>query len=450
MARPTKRTLKGIALRGNVYHARLTIPKDVRGSLDLYEFTQSLETSDLRVAKIRGETCIRDWKRQITKARGLASPISEALVWKKELNRAKEEYQPRYKGDYSPIEDVLSKQIDDTEETEGYNKAKAFSDTVQGISLPSDSLVLAYMETRTVNSRSAQQEQTRIGYGTEAFPTFPINKQQVNHWAATLLQKYTHGTAKSIINNNAQYYQYLLDMGHLNPDLTNPFKDARLSTGGGRKTDSDSKRIPWTANQVTHLINACVAKGDVELLNITLLAAHTGARVEELATLLVSSIHLSATIPHFKITKSKTNAGLRNVPVHPYIYPLLEHMVNQSTNEFLFSHLKMTVHQERSSAISKRFGRLKTKLGFGANQVFHSFRHTAMTMFEQAGVNENIAMDIVGHEKPNLTFGHYSGGTSMEQKYDAICTSIHFSFHTTPVLTMTLIKTVSPQTIDGI
>jgi hypothetical protein len=73
-----------------------------------------------------------------------------------------------------------------------------------------------------------------------------------------------------------------------------------------------------------------------------------------------------------------------------------------------------------------------------------------MTMFEQAGVNENIAMDIVGHEKPNLTFGHYSGGTSMEQKYDAICTSIHFSFHTTPVLTMTLIKTVSPQTIDGI
>ena len=93
MARPTKRTLKGIALRGNVYHARLTIPKDVRGSLDLYEFTQSLETSDLRVAKIRGETCIRDWKRQITKARGLASPISEALVWKEELNRAKAEYQ---------------------------------------------------------------------------------------------------------------------------------------------------------------------------------------------------------------------------------------------------------------------------------------------------------------------------------------------------------------------
>ena len=433
MARKVRTTHKGISLRGNVYQARLTIPKDIRDTLGLVEFTQSLETSDLRVAKTRGETCIRDWKRQITKARGLASPISEALIWKEELNRVKEEYKPRYKTDYSPIEEVFSSRLDDIEKTEGYDKAKVFSDTVQGIRLPSDSLVVAYMETRTVNSRSAQQEETRIGYGTKAFPKFPINKQQVNRWAATLLQKYAHGTAKSIINNNAQYYQYLLDMGYLDPDLTNPFKDVRLSNGGGRKNGSDNKRIPWAANQVTNLINACKEKGDVELLNITLLAAHTGARVEELATLLVSSIHLNASIPYFKITKSKTNAGLRTVPGHPYIYPLLEHMVNQSTNEFLFSNLKMTVHQERSSAISKRFGRLKTTLGYGANQVFHSFRHTATTMFEQAEVRENIVMDIVGHEKPNLTFGHYSEGTSMEQRYEAVCKSINFPFHNIPI-----------------
>ena len=104
-----------------------------------------------------------------------------------------------------------------------------------------------------------------------------------------------------------------------------------------------------------------------------------------------------------------------------------------STNKSTSPNLTVTGHMERSSAISKRFGRLKTRLGYGQNQVFHSFRHTAMTMFEQAGVPENIAMDIVGHEKPNLTFGHYSGGTSMEQKYDAVCTSIDFPFHNTPV-----------------
>ena len=145
MARKVRTTLKGISLRGNVYQARLTIPKDIRDTLGLVEFTQSLEISDLRVAKTRGETCIRDWKRQITDARGLASPISEALIWKEELNRVKEEYKPRYKTDYSPIEEVFSSRLDDIEKTEGYDKAKVFSDTVQGISLPSDSLVVAYM-----------------------------------------------------------------------------------------------------------------------------------------------------------------------------------------------------------------------------------------------------------------------------------------------------------------
>ena len=78
-----------------------------------------------------------------------------------------------------------------------------------------------------------------------------------------------------------------------------------------------------------------------------------------------------------------------------------------STNKSIAPNLTVTSHMERSSAISIRFGRFKTRLGYGQNQVFHSFKHTAMTMFEQADVPENIAMDIVGHEKPNITFGHY-------------------------------------------
>jgi len=432
MARATT-TLKGITLRGNVYQARLTIPKDARDSLGLTEFTQSLETSDFKVAATRGEICIRGWKRKISNARGIRSPISEAMLWKEDLDKANQNHLPQDEYDYPIEQDLLTDRIHDIEAKEGYERAKAFSDTAQGITLPSNSFVETYMATRNVNSRSAQQEETRIGYGTQSFPTFPIQKQAVNRWAALLLQKYAHGTAKSIINNNSQYYQYLLDMGHLDPDLTNPFKDVRLSNGGARKVTSETKRISWATNEVTHLIEACVAKGDQELLNITLLAAHTGARIEELATLLVSSIHLNEAIPYLKITKSKSEAGLRNVPIHPYIHPLLEDMVTQSTNQYLFPNLTITGHSERSSAISKRFGRLKKQLGYGSNQVFHSFRHTAMTMFEQADVPENIAMDIVGHEKPNLTFGHYSGGTSMEQRYEAIRTSIDFPFHNTPV-----------------
>lgn len=448
MARQARSKPKGIALRGNTYHARLTIPKDVRDSIGLVEFTQSLETSDLKVAAARGEACIRDWKRQISDARGTQSPISEAILWKAEFDKSNEEHLSNNisNGDYPAIHDVLGDKLEQIEATEGFKAAKSFSDIVQGISLVSDTFIKDYMATRTVVSRSAQQEETRIKYGTTAFPTFPVEKQAANRWALSLIQEptastgkpYARETAKSIINTLAKYYQFLLDMGHLNPNLSNPFKDVSIPTGGGKKELNKTKRLPWERHQVNHLVEECVKKGDRELLEIILLAAHTGARVEELATLLVSSIHLNATIPYFRITKSKSEAGLREVPIHPYIHPLLEDMVKRSTNKYLFSNLTKTGHNERSSAISKRFGRLKSKLGYGPNQVFHSFRHTAMTMFEQAGVSENVAMDIVGHEKPNLTFGHYSGGTSMEQKYEAICNGISYAFHTISVLELEL------------
>jgi len=71
-------------------------------------------------------------------------------------------------------------------------------------------------------------------------------------------------------------------------------------------------------------------------------------------------------------------------------------------------------------AIGKRFGRLKEELGFGPEYVFHSIRKSFTTFLEQAGVNEGITADIVGHEKQTITYGLYSGGSSDVQKYEAI------------------------------
>jgi hypothetical protein len=41
-------------------------------------------------------------------------------------------------------------------------------------------------------------------------------------------------------------------------------------------------------------------------------------------------------------------------------------------------------------------------------------------MLENAGVGENLAADIVGHEKPRITYGLYSGGASLEVMREAI------------------------------
>jgi len=41
-------------------------------------------------------------------------------------------------------------------------------------------------------------------------------------------------------------------------------------------------------------------------------------------------------------------------------------------------------------------------------------------MLENVGVGENLAADIVGHEKPRITYGLYSGGASLEVMREAI------------------------------
>lgn len=76
-----------------------------------------------------------------------------------------------------------------------------------------------------------------------------------------------------------------------------------------------------------------------------------------------------------------------------------------NTEEYLFSGGAKNQYGIRSDTLSKKFGRIKTKLGFGREYVFHSIRKTVATKLEQAGFQENIAADILGHEKPNITYG---------------------------------------------
>lgn len=63
---------------------------------------------------------------------------------------------------------------------------------------------------------------------------------------------------------------------------------------------------------------------------------------------------------------------------------------------------------------------MKRALGYGDQFVFHSVRKTVATMLEDAGIGENVAADILGHEKPTMTYGLYSGGTSLDVKAKAI------------------------------
>jgi integrase len=154
------------------------------------------------------------------------------------------------------------------------------------------------------------------------------------------------------------------------------------------------------------------------LSNLIVLAAYTGARIEELCSLQLTNVDLQE--ESIFIEKSKTEASTRTIPIHSEILPLVKKLVAQSTDGYLISGQTPNKYGARSDALGKTFGRLKKKLGYGPKQVFHSIRKTMVTALENHQILWNVCADIVGHSKPNLTFKIYSGGVTLEVKREAI------------------------------
>jgi integrase len=98
----------------------------------------------------------------------------------------------------------------------------------------------------------------------------------------------------------------------------------------------------------------------------------------------------------------------------------MRRLIRDSKDDYVLSGLSPNKYNDRECAVGTRFGRLKTSMGFGAAHVFHSIRKTVATMLENAGVIENVAADIIGHDKPTMTYGLYSGGNSLKVKREAI------------------------------
>ena len=109
------------------------------------------------------------------------------------------------------------------------------------------------------------------------------------------------------------------------------------------------------------------------------------------------------------------------MPIHSRVETLVKSMITNSKDGYLISGLKVrNKYNKRSDPIGKKFGRMKKELGFGKDKVFHSIRKSVATALENAGIAENIAADILGHEKKTMTYGIYSGGTSLSVKRQAI------------------------------
>jgi integrase len=279
----------------------------------------------------------------------------------------------------------------------------------------------------TLAAKSKDQAIKDVQLLTKRFATLEeVTKSGVRKWMDDIA-KSGKGIAsqKRILSFCRNYWKYLQSHDAAPSDL-DPFHGVlTLSKGKNGNNRVKASNLPYSPAEVVKLWETAKqrkvgraknAPFDTQLADLIMLGAYTGARIEELCSLKVSEVAEDS----FRITDSKTEAGHREVPIHSALLPVIRRLVKDSSDGYLLSGLTFNKYGDRSNAIGKRFGRLKESLGFSEAHTFHSLRSTLITLLENAGVSENLAADIVGHEKPRITYGLYSGGATLAVMKEAL------------------------------
>ena len=200
-----------------------------------------------------------------------------------------------------------------------------------------------------------------------------------------------------------------------------PFERHAVALPRG-KAALDAKRKEFTLPDMSRLYAAAQEAGNVPLANLIKLGYYTGMRISELCSLRTENVVNVDGVEMLDVTDSKTPAGIRCVPIHPAISSLVIRLVEDSRDGFLVVTDFVGKQGDRTGALGKAFGALKTSLGYGAQHVYHSIRGTTITQLARHDVPYPMICELVGHKTRTLVFDTYSSGFSAQQKLTAIST----------------------------
>lgn len=417
--------MANLILRKNHYTAVLMIPKDLQQTFGKTRFSQALGTGDRREASRMAAHYVTLWKAQIAKARGQSPSGLLAkfqLEWKatfdeqaKAIETATDTKQAEMlKAGLEVIQDQFHEHLAELPE----QQAETLQGLVSGALTLSSEHYEAWKNQLDLIPKTVDQMSRDVMVLVEKFPVLEeITKEEVLNLLAELEQQGKGvATIKRVLCAYRNYWYYLQDRRIVALDH-DPFDIQRQLQGKFKRANRKKvARQEFSPDEVVRMWSLAKSSDDDQLANLIVLGAYTGARIEELCSLKIDDITPNC----FKIREAKTEAGNREVPIHSAIVPLVDRLKAKSKDTYLLSGLTFNKYGDRSNAIGKRFGRLKTKAGCDSTLVFHSFRKTLITLLEQAGIPENFCCDIVGHEKGTIGYGHYSGGASLANKKEAI------------------------------
>lgn len=221
-------------------------------------------------------------------------------------------------------------------------------------------------------------------------------------------------TANKHLSSLRTYWKWLINHGH--SETGNPWIGLSLPK---LPALPDELERPFTDQEVARLFGG---NADRMMRDVMGIAALSGMRKEEIFQLRIADCEGGV----FNVRRSKTNAGIRKVPVHPGLQSTVQtRCANKEPGDFLIHEAKAGGGwgEERSMPFSKRFQTYRISCGVDevvpghrrARVNFHSWRRWFITKADQQGHRREDIERTVGHKVQGMSLGLYSGGASLEQ-----------------------------------
>lgn len=181
-----------------------------------------------------------------------------------------------------------------------------------------------------------------------------------------------------------QMYEYAMKNDICNKDYSEFVDIVKYKDRNPNKRD----RNKFTKEDIDRLWE----QKDDKYYQIVLMLIYTGVRISELLELKKENVFLNE--QYFDVLSSKTENGIRKVPIADKILPFFKAWYNDTDSKYL-------LHTENGEPFKYRnyydsyFSPLMENLGL--EQTPHCCRHTCISMLAEAKVDQTTIKKIVGH-----------------------------------------------------
>ena len=280
-------------------------------------------------------------------------------------------------------------------------KLSSTNDTIKWRELEAK-FVEAKRKSDKVSSSTYKQYATAFNKLHEFFKNKDINNLTAEDYEEfrNFLSK-KHKLKNKTINNHIMYASSFLDFA-VNRRLINFNPIKAIESLKEEKSEKEN----YTDKEIHSILSY---KFEENIHNFFKIAVYTGMRLHEVHNLTDSDIKINSEgIYYFDITKSKTNSGLRQVPIH-----------NNILDDILSIEFPL-FPTKTANAVQKVMSRNLKKVITNNNKTFHSFRGTFISKaVEKYPEQISVIQEIVGHsksEKDRLTIDTYAKGFSLKLK----------------------------------